>query len=1283
MARSDIVISGATNITWTGEKDCVSGRAECILYIAAEWPEGLSTYIHTYTITIKNAEFVSIKDIKVTHEREQLLTRYKSTGKQSMNISTKSCALQVRNVQTFRITSISYIFSTNLFLRGKCIEIHQPSGSYDIVNSTIQTNAFSIKAKKLGRWGTSMDSEPRILSLNILNSHFLYVKFHINVGGSDNVDYHYVDITITESQFIGLSENPINTYTLDILSRQLSKINITISQDNVALIIERNIFLGSSSTVVGLKLPVFLYQNKTQDTITIKQSNVSVMLNRSWFIQLKQFHLDFQLHCPHDCNITTCSERTVIYPMVTIQKSLMACVGGFQAVLPRLPKCFTEIMMLNCHPVTIAITTSVFQNIDYRYQASAYVLSLNGFNWLRASLEGGNRIYIALWSYFPEAHGLILEDSDLQICGFNRLDHRVLKMKYTEKLHNERSQVGILLSSNSHLLLSNNSKLQIFKPFLSRHYESVNFPITLIRITNHIDETFEDLINYCGKLKTETCPGLCFFQFIDEYGRYVKEEELGSMSALLYTPLRYLLVKKGYNTTSLASIVNGHFNKCRLNTLSGTTEVPNNILNRTFSYDVRKDATVPYEICLCRPNTPNNRLLWNCNQTSSLLVYHGQKVQLLVTLLGDFRKIINTYPEVVVTNVDEDDSKLSTRVRVCTSVYSQSMGKPNETHVLRLQTTHDVFKEYTLNRYVKVHILPCPPGMIDVGTTCSCNALLNYTDFVCNITNYVGYKTNAPNRWIGHNNDRDNNTVIITTYCPPYFCNSYLTEHGVTLDNLADDVQCENNRGGIMCSQCLDGKSAVFGSFKCHFCSYGWLALIPLFALAGIVIVVILFTFNLTVLQGTINGIVLYVNLLSLMEDFLEKFAVRPLLVPLALINFDLGFTLCFFHGMDEFTKAFLLFAFPIFLFTILVAIVIAAVKCNLKIFRVPFIANRSVPVLGTIMLLTYTDLASAVITALRFTKIYDVTSGNYRTVWLYQPELEYFRGQHIRLAVVALLVSVVYLIPFTLTMLLGDWLRRHIRKLWFSHFMDVLHGAFKWPMGFFFGLRLLVRIILITVSISVSSTEDFSLSIATTVIILRVLQQILQPFKSTEQHEMYLPRHLVRKIPARFVKLIHLVKKLQPSLLDRLFLENILVLTIVMLLTSKTDHVIFPKIIVNVFLTIAIIQITAIIIYHGYKFFPVPKKVKKCFKKCRKCLAKRARNIVDHCKRNKEREEPVQPSPVIVYDIRDLVPPAVDESDSETESESGHDSKCKTKIEMGTTTSASPLEEKLLSKSE
>ena len=1285
MAQSDIVISEATNITWTGEVICAFRRAECIVYISSCYANLVITANFLQTIMIKNSATILIKDLKFTHEKDQIIDfRYGyyhySVCMQIMNRDT--CMMQIRNVRNFKMTWVRYISSVdNLYLHGKCLQIEEPGGNYEIIKSTIRLSVISIQTNISEGWDRRVNTEARHLKLNITDSHFIYATFIIDIGGGDFADYQNVMITITRSRFSGISLNskliPFGRTERTAISWSPS-FSIIVRQDNVVLITELIRFLGSPLTIFRLHLPVFLYRNRSLEHITMKQSNVSAVLHGNTFAQMKQFKLQFQFHYPCNCYITACSELTVMYPMVTIQSSQMIFVGGSHAILPRLPVCHNEMMMLNNHPMIIVIKNTMFQNTDETHQIP--VLSFNGFTWLRVSLKGGN----TMQTNFTNSPVLILENSDLEMYEENSVYIHSQQMITTSKLFSAKEKVGILLSSNSHILLSNNSKIQFVILFQdSNHYESFSIPtavpFSLIRITNSIDEAFDDFVN-CNILKPETCPGLCFFQFIDNNGRYITREKLKHIN----TKLQLDQVQKPTqsNFASLTTM-NGHFNKCQLHTLSGTAEVTNSILNKTFSDDIGMDATVTYEICLCQPNTPNNRTSWNCNQTSSLSVYHGQKVQLLVTLLGDFKKIIDTYPEVVVSDIAKEDSKLSTRVRVCTAVYSQSIGKPNETHVLHLQTTHEVFREYTLNRYVKVHILPCPPGMIDVGTTCFCNTLLNYTDFVCNITNDVSYKAKTPHRWIGQDNDRDNNTVIIATYCPSFFCNSQLTKHGVTLDDLADDVQCDNNREGIMCSQCLDGKSAVFGSFQCHSCSYGWLALIPLFALAGIVIVVILFTFNLTVLQGSINGIVLYVNILTLMDDFLEEFSVRPLRVPLALINFDLGFTLCFFHGMDEFTKALLLFAFPIFLIAILVAIVIAAVKCNLKIFRVSFIANRSVPVLGTIMLLTYTDLASAVITALRFTKIYDVTSGNYRTVWLYQPELEYFREKHIGLAVIALLVSVAYLIPFTITMLLGDWLRRHIRKLWFSHFMDVLHGAFKWPMGFFFGLRLLLRILLITVSISVSSTEAFAVSIATTVIILRVLQQILQPFKSTEQHEMYLPRHLVRKIPVRFVKLIHLVKKLQPSLLDHLFLENILVLSIVMLLTSKTDHVIFPKVIVNVFLTIAIIQITAIMIYHGYKFFPVPKKAKKCFKNCRKCLAKRARSIMEHYKRNKDRQQAVQHSPVIIYDIRDLVPPAVDESDSESESESGNDSECENKVEMGTTTSASPLQEKLLSKSE
>ena len=123
---------------------------------------------------------------------------------------------------------------------------------------------------------------------------------------------------------------------------------------------------------------------------------------------------------------------------------------------------------------------------------------------------------------------------------------------------------------------------------------------------------------------------------------------------------------------------------------------------------------------------------------------------------------------------------------------------------------------------------------------------------------------------------------------------------------------------------------------------------------------------------------------------------------------------------------------------------------------RARFIARRAVPVLATIIVLTYTSLVNAVIAPLRYTTLYDVDTAQGETFWLYQPSLLFFGGQHLVIGILSIAVTVLYLIPFTFTMLFGDLMRRYFHKLWFSHFMDVLHGGFRWPLGFWIGLRLL-----------------------------------------------------------------------------------------------------------------------------------------------------------------------------------------------------------------------------------
>ena len=85
-----------------------------------------------------------------------------------------------------------------------------------------------------------------------------------------------------------------------------------------------------------------------------------------------------------------------------------------------------------------------------------------------------------------------------------------------------------------------------------------------------------------------------------------------------------------------------------------------------------------------------------------------------------------------------------------------------------------------------------------------------------------------------------------------YYAHNYASIIGgslLTRLEICADTQCTGNRTGLQCGQCPPGLSAVFGSFKCKKCSNDMLWLLPVFFIAGILLVFCLFTLrvNLTV----------------------------------------------------------------------------------------------------------------------------------------------------------------------------------------------------------------------------------------------------------------------------------------------------------------------------------------------------------------------------------------------------------------------------------------------------
>ena len=219
-----------------------------------------------------------------------------------------------------------------------------------------------------------------------------------------------------------------------------------------------------------------------------------------------------------------------------------------------------------------------------------------------------------------------------------------------------------------------------------------------------------------------------------------------------------------------------------------------------------------------------------------------------------------------------------------------------------------------------VRLLPCPVGFTLQNGICDCDPLLPPDIDTCYIEQSVIRR--PVTRWITAH-VQSNDTKYLTGNCPMDYCLPYSSN--VLLTN--PDTQCQFNRTGVLCSQCQHPLSMVFGSSRCMKCTNLHIFIAILIILAGIVLVTSMYLLNLTVTNGTINGIIFYANINSINDSvFLVNDNVyKPLRVFISFTNLDLGMETCFYNGMDSYAKIWLQLFFPSCLIIIAVSIIIAS----------------------------------------------------------------------------------------------------------------------------------------------------------------------------------------------------------------------------------------------------------------------------------------------------------------------------------------------------------------------
>ena len=328
-----------------------------------------------------------------------------------------------------------------------------------------------------------------------------------------------------------------------------------------------------------------------------------------------------------------------------------------------------------------------------------------------------------------------------------------------------------------------------------------------------------------------------------------------------------------------------------------------------------------------------------------------------------------------------------------------------------------------------------------------------------------------------------NNRAYDVVYIPYY----------TTAENLTNNVFM-NNRAAyeiFIDSDCRSDLRLSLGSPRCIECSENWqknlIGIVIASFIAGIALVIFMLALNMTVAVGTLNGILLYANIVSANADtYFWPFTTPDFVtVLISWLNLDIGFDACFYGKNDSgdkplqrLYKALIQLAFPAYVI-FLVIIVIVASECSSKFAKMIGKGNP-VAVLATMILLSYAKFFNAILAS--FSLLYFQPAYGSRKVDVsrlrnilesianesteYQA-ITYFLSS---VSILILLLAIIY----TALIFSWQWLLRYQDKVIFKwvryqklrHILEPYHAPYTAGYRYWTGLLLFARVFLYLVSV-------------------------------------------------------------------------------------------------------------------------------------------------------------------------------------------------------------------------
>ena len=506
-----------------------------------------------------------------------------------------------------------------------------------------------------------------------------------------------------------------------------------------------------------------------------------------------------------------------------------------------------------------------------------------------------------------------------------------------------------------------------------------------------------------------------------------------------------------------------------------------------ISIETNQIASEPLAVHFCNGD--------EIKQQHSDLVYAKREQSFNVTLIA-YDQNFNSLPAVIYSSLESGKGKTQAIQSIedaCTTV-SFKISSPYPMDNLTIYPEGPCRGGGISEKSIVVAFLPCPIGfqLSRTNVSCECHSKLQELEDEGVVTCDIEMERiqRRGEFWVSFSNTTNESGIVVHPHCPYNYCHPPTPPVQVDLESAEGaDAQCAFHRTGTLCGACKEGYSLVLGSSRCKQCSNRSLALIIPLALAGVVLIALILLLNLTVDVGSINGLILYANIVAINRSILFPIqkATSYSFTVLGWINLDLGIETCFYDGMDKYSKTWLEVALIIYLYLLAGLLLAAKVKAKSYILSKLFLSTNPAGVFATVLLITYTKILRVIATIFSHTAVAFPNHTEY--VWLADANVPYIRGKHIGLFILALVLST-YILMFTILNICSHHVLAAQRKTIFSRMnlkplLLAYHSPYMKGHQYWTGTLLIFRIVAVILESITTPTQsqDFNLMLLTILI--------------------------------------------------------------------------------------------------------------------------------------------------------------------------------------------------------